>query len=102
MVSLKQELSQKSVIRASKQPLSSEIAEETIILDMKSGTYFGLNETGTQIWKWLQEPKTIKDVQSLIMEEYEVEEEQCDRDLQAILQEMLAAGLIEVVDEKAT
>lgn len=89
------------LIKAANNQLSSEIAGEAVILDLKSGVYYGLNETGNKIWQWLQEPKQVQEVCNLLLQEYEVETDQCSCDLHNILQEMLAAGLIEVVDEKA-
>ncbi len=81
--------------------LSSEIAGEAVILDLKSGVYYGLNETGNKIWQWLQEPKQVKEIRNLLLQEYEVEADKCSCDLHNLLQEMLAVGLIEVVDEEA-
>jgi hypothetical protein len=49
----------------------------------------------------IQEPRTINEVRDAILAQYEVEPEQCDRDIKALLEELEAEGLIEVRNERA-
>ena len=88
------------LLQASSSHLYSEIGEEAVILDISSGVYYGLNEVGVDIWNWLQEPKTATDIVNLLLEEYDVSQEQAEQDLKSILQEMSAAGLIDIVEAK--
>lgn len=90
-----------SSVVAAKEQVSSDLAGEAVILDLKSGVYYGLNEVGASIWNLIQEPKTVNEIRDAILEEYEVEPEQCDRDLKAILQQLADEGLIEVRNETA-
>lgn len=87
--------------RASSVHLSSEVGSEAVILDVQSGTYYGLNETGNQIWQWLQQPKTFSELYKLILDEYDVPLEEALKDLESLLQEMVDTGLIEIVNEEA-
>lgn len=79
------------------QQLYSEIGDEAVILDLNSGVYYGLNETGNQIWQWLQQPKSESEIVSLILEEYDVSPEQGASDVKALLQEMIKSGIIVIV-----
>jgi hypothetical protein len=63
--------------------------------------YYGLNSVGASIWNLIQEPRTINEVRDAILAQYEVEPEQCDRDIKALLEELEAEGLIEVRNERA-
>jgi hypothetical protein len=86
---------------ATKGQVSCDLAGETAILDIESGMYYGLNAVGTEIWKLVQEPRTVSDVRDALLQEYDVEPEHCQRDLLALLQEMADKGLIEVKGEVA-
>ena len=88
-----------SSVVATKQQLSSDLSGESVILNLKSGTYFGLNTVGASIWNLIQQPKTIREIQDALLDEYDVEIEQCHHDLLAILQQLKAEGLIEVNHE---
>jgi len=81
--------------------VSSDLAGETVILDLKSGVYYGLNQVGASIWNLIQEPKTVNEVRDVLLAKYKVEPEQCDRDLLALLEQLEAEGLIEVRNETA-
>ena len=90
-----------SSVVAVKEQLSSELAGEAVILDVKSGVYYGLNEVGASIWNLIQEPKTVNEIRDAILKEYFVEPEQCDRDLKELLKQLADKGLIEVRNETA-
>ncbi|OKH32523.1 thymidylate synthase [Calothrix sp. HK-06] len=96
---LDQKILQSSVIVASSEQISSDLGEEAVILNLKSGVYHGLNEVGASIWKLIQEPKTIKEIGQKLLEEYDVEPEQCQSDLIALLEDLLAAELVVINNE---
>jgi hypothetical protein len=88
--------------QVSSEHLYSEIGSESVILDLKSGVYYGLNETGNQIWQWLQQPKTESEIIALILEEYDVTPEQGAKDVKALLQEMIEARIIKIAEDEKT
>ncbi len=45
-----------SIVEATNEQVSSEVANESVILHLKSGPYYGLNEVGNSIWKLVQQP----------------------------------------------
>ncbi|MGJ5673904.1 MAG: PqqD family peptide modification chaperone [Nostochopsis sp.] len=96
---LERKISENSIIVASIEQISSDLGGEAVILNLKSGMYHGLNEVGARIWNLIQTPKTVKDIKGVILVEYEVEAEQCDRDLLALLEEFLAAELINIQND---
>jgi hypothetical protein len=91
---------QSTTYKVSPNHLYSEIADEAVILDLESGVYYGLNSVGVAIWQWLQQPQSEEELLNLVLEEYEVTPEQAKQDLQSILKEMLAVGLLEVSKEE--
>lgn len=94
------DLSEDSLIFLAKNQASSDLDDETVILHVESGKYYGLKGTGASIWKIIQEgSKSLNELREIILANYEVDSEQCDRDLLALLQELLEAGLIEVNNE---
>lgn len=73
-----------------------EIAGEMVLLDLSSGTYFGLNETGARIWNLLQHGGTLRHVFDAGLAEYEVLPSDFERDLLALVRELCARGLARV------
>jgi Coenzyme PQQ synthesis protein D (PqqD) len=92
-------ISKNSIVVASPDQVSSDLAGESVILNLKSSTYFGLNEVGSRIWQLIQEPKTVRDVCESILNEYEVDAQTCETEVQVLLADLLAAQLVEIRDE---
>lgn len=90
-----------STIAASKNVLFCELNDGAVILVMKSGVYYGLDAVGTRIWSLIQEPRSVTQILSTLCQEYDVDEERCELDIRALLQNMSELGLIEICDENA-
>jgi hypothetical protein len=93
---MSQTISDRSIVVAAKDQVSCDLAGEAAILNIKSGVYYGLDPVGARIWNLMQEPREVLEIQNTITGEYDVEPEQCSRDLIALLEKLLAEGLIEV------
>jgi len=76
--------------------LASAFGAELVILSLKDGVYYGLEDVGARIWGLLQHPITVSAIRDALVAEYDVEPERCGRDLVALLQDLAARGLIEV------
>jgi hypothetical protein len=91
-------ISDRSVVVATKDQVSCDLAGEAAILNIKNGVYYGLDPVGARIWNLVQEPRAVAEIQNAITSEYDVEPERCARDLVDLLEKLLAEGLIEVKD----
>ena len=94
-------ISDRSIVVALKGQVTSDLAGEVAILNVKSGAYYGLDPVGARIWSLVQEPRSVADIQNAIISEYDVGPEQCARDLSSLLEKLLAEGLIEVQESPA-
>ena len=90
-----------SIVSATKEQISSDLGKEAIILNLKSGMYHGLNEVAAEVWNIIQQPKAVKEVKAILLEEYEVDIQRCDRDLKDLLTELTEEGLIDIRNETA-
>jgi hypothetical protein len=71
---------------------------EVVILDLQSGTYYGLDAVGALIWTLLEQPASLDTLRDAILAEYDVDPETCRQDTLAFVEELQAAGLVEVSD----
>ena len=88
-------LTRSSTVVAARDQLSSELGGETVILNLGAGLYFGLDEVGTRVWALVQKPLSVERICETLMEEFEVDEERCERSVLSLLSEMERSGLIE-------
>ena len=74
--------------------VAREVGSETMLLDLASGTYFGLDEVGGRFWQMLEDGKSGSEARDALLEEYDVEAGELDRDLETLLAELAANGLV--------
>jgi hypothetical protein len=87
------------VVSASSHQVSSDLVGETVVLNLNSGVYYGLNEVGSRIWMLIQQPTTIDHIRDAILQEFDVDEATCVRDILTLLEELKTEGLVEFTHE---
>jgi hypothetical protein len=79
--------------------LSQEVGGEIVILDLESGTYYGLNEVASCIWLLIQRRSTLEEVIEALLEEYEADEATLRSDLLKCLKTLAEARLVSLPSE---
>ena len=85
-------LSDKVTIPA--QVMAREVGDETVILDLANGTYYGLNPVGARIWQLMAEGQTLTQVCELMLADFEVTREVIEHDVLALVQTLLERQLV--------
>ena len=85
-----------SYIKRNKEVFASVIDEEVVMMNVNSGKYYGMDTVGSRIWKLIAEEIQVKDVIKKLMEEYDVSEEQCKKDVLEFLNELYENKLVEI------
>ena len=80
----------------SKDALFRDLDGEAVILDLGSGTYFGLNAVGARIWQLMQQHGGLRAVYDDLCREYEAPPDVLERDLIALVSRLEEARLGEV------
>jgi hypothetical protein len=83
-------------IELSEEVAFRELSGESVLLDLASGTYFGLNEVGTRLWSLLSQDSSLENAIEALQREFEVSPEQLRSDQQKLLGELQAKGLVEI------
>jgi hypothetical protein len=87
-----------SVLVASPEQVSRELAGESVILHVTSGIYYGVEGVAARVWSLLQQPTTLPQLTAAITEEYDVSADRCRTDLLALLTRLAQIRVIEVRD----
>ena len=91
-----QQLSTRSIVVASPDQVSSDVAGETMLLSMTSARYYGFEGVGSRIWELVSTPARVSDVCATIEQEYDVAPDRCEADVLQFLGDLAAKGLVEV------
>lgn len=74
--------------------MARQVGDETVILDLASGTYFGLDPVGARAWQLLSEGKSLAQVCETMLSEFEVAREELQSDIARLVEELRAKGLV--------
>jgi hypothetical protein len=76
--------------------ISAELDQETVLMSIDAGAYYGLKGPAQSIWNNLETPLTFSALVDRLVKEYAVSQEACSEDLQQFLAKMEREGLLHV------
>jgi coenzyme PQQ synthesis protein D (PqqD) len=74
--------------------LFRDLSGEGVLLNLKSGRYYGLDAVGTRIWQMLMQGRTLASTIAQLLSEYEVSREQLEADIACFIDALEAHGLV--------
>jgi PqqD family protein of HPr-rel-A system len=77
-----------------KSVVCAELDDESVLLDIESGMYFGLDAVGTTIWTMLAEGASEDAIAACLSEEYDLPASQIRADVDEFLQTLQSKGLV--------
>ena len=92
-------INSESTISKNPQIISSKMDDEVVMMSVEKGNYYGLNRVGSEIWEKLTEPLTVSLLCDKLLQEFDVEKEQCEREVITYLEKLVSEGLILVSDK---
>lgn len=91
---LEKEISLESNVAISDDVVSRDLEGEAVILNLESGTYFGLDPVGSRIWSLLQVNGSLRRTFDVMLQEYDVAPQKLEDDMLRLVRELSAKGLV--------
>jgi len=76
------------------QVIDGTIDSSQVIMHVERGKYFGLNPIGKRIWELIEAPKTLEQITSDLLLEYNITPDQCKTEVQAFLEKGVECDII--------
>jgi coenzyme PQQ synthesis protein D (PqqD) len=89
-------------VRVSPDVVFRDLEGEAVILDLASGTYFGLNAVATRVWRLLDEGRPFASIVDAIASEFDADRADVERDVAALLRDLRARRLVVPADGNPT
>ena len=80
--------------------LSRELDGEAVLLDLRSGKYFGLNGTGALVWQLLKDGLEREEIAQRLTDEYEVDIDRARADVDTFIKSLTERALIRRATEQ--
>ena len=72
------------------------LGDESVLLNLETETYFGLNATGSRMWQLLTASTTVAEACEALAAEYDTGRGEIEADLTALADQLVAKGLLRV------
>ena len=76
--------------------LISKLQEESVILNLDSERYYGLDDVGTRFLSVLSTSESIEAAYQTLLKEYDVDGQVLRQDLLTLVEKLVAQGLVQV------
>lgn len=80
--------------------LVRELENESVILNLNSESYYGLDEIGTRFWNVLTTSESIQDAYEALLGEFEVDAHMLRKDLTQMVKKLIDKGMLKLNDGK--
>ena len=75
----------------------SVVGEDAFLLNTQTNKYFALEKVGARLWEFLNEGKQLQECYRKLLEEYQVEAVQLEKDVLELINQLKENGLVEIV-----
>lgn len=82
-----------STVAPSDDAVFREMDGESVLLNLETGIYFGLDEVGTRVWRLAADNGSLRAVRDRLVEEYDADPAAIERDLLALADALVSKGL---------
>lgn len=85
-------------LKISPETFANAIGDETVLLQIKRGVYFGLDPVGTQIWQGLEKGESLRLICDGLAREFSMDLSEIEQDARKFLEDLKANEIIIVED----
>lgn len=92
------EISDNTLITRNPDLLTSQIDGETVMMDIETGQYLGLDKVASHIWTLLEEQQSFASLCQQLCQSYDVDEATCKKDVAQFLQHSFENKVVKLLD----
>ncbi|MEM7134233.1 MAG: PqqD family peptide modification chaperone [Chloroflexota bacterium] len=74
------------------------IDDETVMANLKTDKYYGLNPVSTRIWQLLEEPRSLSSICQILLTEFDVDEAACQSEVLTFARALFDAEMVTVAE----
>ncbi|GKS64455.1 hypothetical protein YTPLAS72_17590 [Nitrospira sp.] len=81
-------------LRVAENVVSRDLADESVLLNLDTGTYFGLDAVGTRLWHLLIEHGSPESAIETLLTEYDVDAPRLQKDVDTLIDQLIDKKLL--------
>ena len=89
-------ISLESTVRRNPQIMFTDLDDAVVMMDADEGMYYELDPVGARIWTLLETERSVEEMCTLLVAEYDVTPETCRDDVLAFLEQAKELGIVAI------
>ena len=81
-------------VQWSNDQIAATVDREVVVLSIERGSYYGLDEIGSDIWQLIEKPIGVAALCDALAAKYDADRVTIERDVLALLEKLVAEGLV--------
>lgn len=77
----------------------SDMGGEKVMLSVRQGKYYNLGDIGGEIWEQIKEPMLVEELILILMDKYDVQNNDCEQQVMSFLDHLRDEQLITIEDK---
>ena len=90
-----------TIVRTEK-VVTANMGKEIVMMSLEKSSYFGLDPIGTKIWERMEAPIGVAELCQGLVDDYDVDKEECETDVLAFMNELYEHDIINIVAPAAS
>ena len=74
----------------------NEVDGELVMMNIETGSYASLNDTGKSIWGLIEEPKTVDEVLTALIVEYDIDKQTAETEVLSFIKKLVKGKVITI------
>lgn len=87
-------MTEQTILKRKSGLMTANMNGAAVMMDISTGKYFNLGQTGGRIWELLEQPLSVEKLIQALTAEYDVSYERCREDILPFLQQLAEKGLL--------
>ena len=89
-----EQINKQTIVKRAKDIVFNAIDDEIVMLSIENGEYYGLDAIGSRVWKLIENPVSFEYITSELIQEFNVSESTCIKDVSEFLISLKEKNLI--------
>jgi hypothetical protein len=85
-----------SIVSCNKEILAANMDSEIVMMRVETGKYYSLGKMGSVIWSMLESPVSVQSIVDTLLDKYQIERDQCEKEVLAFLNQASQEGLLKL------
>jgi len=82
-----------------KDVMAREVSDEMVLLDLRNGTYYGLDQIGTYLWASIAQGLPLNKTCEQMLERFDVDRSTLENDVLALVDDLRSKGLLAIKEK---